>query len=181
MKKIFSSLFVLVMLFSILPFGAAFAGEAVTYDLMAGQNIKVGTVTVSDDGTDLSVNYEITEDGWFIVQAHLYAGKKAPKNGAPGRFPFDSGPVHDTSVRRDSQKPGDRTGRQRFEGEDPTLFGVECVDAGARPGQRGRRVRLELEQPVRQELLRLGAPRFPKTPAPEAAEYHRHQKRRRQR
>jgi hypothetical protein len=43
------------------------------------------------------VQYDITEAGWFIVQAHLYAGDTAPKKAAPGSFPFNSGPVHDTN------------------------------------------------------------------------------------
>ncbi len=54
-------------------------------------------MTVPDNGTNLTVKYDITLDGWWIVQAHLYAGEKAPKKAAPGRFPFHSGPVHDTS------------------------------------------------------------------------------------
>ena len=75
-----------------LPAGAAFADE---YPLMAGQNIEVGTVTVSDDGTDLTVKYAISPqsilEGWVIVKAHMYADIKKPKKGAPGRFPFHSG------------------------------------------------------------------------------------------
>lgn len=97
MKKVLSSLFVLALMVAMLPVGTVFAGEAVTFDLMAGQNIDVGSVTVSDDGANLTVLYTIDVEGWYIVQAHLYADTKAPKNGAPGRFPFNSGPLHDTS------------------------------------------------------------------------------------
>jgi hypothetical protein len=96
MKKLLGLLIVLSFVLTLAP-AAVFAGGPDVYPLMAGQNIEVGTVTVSDDGTDLTVHYGITEAGWFIVQAHMYADVKAPKNGAPGRFPFDSGPVHGTS------------------------------------------------------------------------------------
>jgi hypothetical protein len=96
MKKLLGLLMVLSFVLTLVP-ATAFAGGPDIYPLMAGQNIDVGTVTVSDDGTDLTVAYEITEEGWFIVQAHMYAGVKAPKKGAPGQFPFHSGPVHDTS------------------------------------------------------------------------------------
>jgi len=98
LNKLLSTIFALTLLVA-LPVGAATA-DAV-YPLMAGQNIEVGTVTVSDDGTDLTVQYNISTasitDGWVIVQVHMYADVNEPKKGAPGRFPFHSGPIDDTS------------------------------------------------------------------------------------
>lgn len=97
MKKMIFAVMMLAMIASVLPAGTVFAGEAVTYDLMAGQGIDVGSVTVEDDGTNLIVTYNIDVEGWHIIQAHLYAGDKAPKKAAPGSFPFKSGPIHATS------------------------------------------------------------------------------------
>ena len=78
-----------------------FAGGPDVYPLMAGQHIEVGTVTVSDNGTDLTVEYAISPEsileGWVIVKAHMYADVKAPKKGAPGRFPFHSESMQETS------------------------------------------------------------------------------------
>jgi len=97
MKKMIFAVMLVAIIASMLPAGTVFAGEAVTYELIAGQSVDVGSVTVSDDGTNLIVEYNIDVDGWFIVKAHLYADKKAPKKAAPGNFPFHSEPIHATS------------------------------------------------------------------------------------
>ena len=63
------------------------------YDLNC-TGIEVGTITVNDDGTTITVTYQITEPGWMIDATHLYVG---PENGIPsgkkgniknGHFPF---------------------------------------------------------------------------------------------
>lgn len=50
-----------------------------TADLIAGQNINVGTVTVTNDAETLFVTYTTTDD-WLMSEIHLYVG---PKEGAP--------------------------------------------------------------------------------------------------
>ena len=72
----------------------------VTFDLYAGQSIKVGVVTATlvDDDTNLKVCYEITENGWQFDEIHLWVGDTAEgypqtNKGAPkiGHFPYSSG------------------------------------------------------------------------------------------
>ncbi len=64
-----------------------------TADLLAGQNILVGTISVSNNSESLFVTYTTTGD-WKIESIHLFAGKKdeAPttKSGNPvvGQFPI---------------------------------------------------------------------------------------------
>ena len=71
-----------------------------TFDLYAGQTIKVGVVTATlvDDDTNLKVCYQITENGWRFDQIHLWVGDTAEgypqtNKGAPriGHFPYTSG------------------------------------------------------------------------------------------
>ena len=61
--------------------------------LWAGQNMDVGNVCVWNDGTNLYVQYTLSQDaideGWEITETHLYAGKNAPPTSAPGQFPYD--------------------------------------------------------------------------------------------
>jgi hypothetical protein len=58
--------------------------------------IEVGTITVSDNGTTMTVTYTITSLGWTIEETHLYVGPEegmpATKNGNPknGHFPYTS-------------------------------------------------------------------------------------------
>lgn len=72
---------------------AALAQE--TRDLYAGQHILVGDVVFDDDGTTFTVDAEIDGDGWLITESHLYVGDAAPKEAAPGRFPYASADVYD--------------------------------------------------------------------------------------
>lgn len=70
-----------------------FCGSAYTTNLMAGQNIVAGTVTIQNTSSDLYVTVN-TVNGWMINLVHLYAGSlsNAPVNGAgnpqPGQFPY---------------------------------------------------------------------------------------------
>jgi len=56
--------------------------------------IEVGTITIIDDGTTITVKYEITETGWLIDETHLYVGPEedipANNGGNPkiGQFPY---------------------------------------------------------------------------------------------
>lgn len=67
---------------------------ATTYDLIAGQNINVGNVTVYNSATEIYVEYNVTAPGWSLTQTHVYVGDptaypKTPNN-APqiGNFPY---------------------------------------------------------------------------------------------
>ena len=95
-KKILSLLISVLFLVLSLPFMVS-AASPITIDLYAGQNTKIGTVTVSDDGTDMYVTYNITEPNWYLSQTHLYVGTSAPTKSAPGRFPYTHSGLHATS------------------------------------------------------------------------------------
>lgn len=76
------------------PAAAHTAEEPYTTPLMAGQNIEVGNVSVWNDGENLYVKYEITEEGWFLTETHLAVATSLDdipqKNGnpPPGQFPY---------------------------------------------------------------------------------------------
>lgn len=72
--------------------GAVTCGESKVVNLIAGQHIVAGTVTVTNTATHLLVTYTTT-NGWYIKELHLYAGDCAriPANNSgnpiPGHFP----------------------------------------------------------------------------------------------
>lgn len=67
--------------------------STVTVNLLAGQTANAGTVTATNDGTNLYVTYTCA-NGWQMSTMHLYAGPyaDAPQNNGgnpvPGRFPY---------------------------------------------------------------------------------------------
>jgi hypothetical protein len=69
--------------------------SAITMDLLAGQTIPVGTVSLYSDGTVLSVTYS-TSGGWVLDETHLFVGNciDVPLNAACnpqiGLFPFSA-------------------------------------------------------------------------------------------
>jgi len=65
--------------------------EPLITNLCAAQDIEVGTVTVDNDDTTLTVTYEITDLDWIITETHLYVGQNVPFTSAPGQFPYDDG------------------------------------------------------------------------------------------
>lgn len=77
-------------------------GEATTVALLAGQHINVGTVTVTNDETNLYVTYNTT-GGWKLTELHLFAGacNQVPVtkqgNPIPGHFPYSANPASLTS------------------------------------------------------------------------------------
>lgn len=91
---------------------AADEGPRKSVDLIAGQHIEVGSVSVAledlvgnDDVVDtLSVTYD-TQDGWYLQETHLFVATleepdmPANKKGNPkiGNFPYVSGNVYDTT------------------------------------------------------------------------------------
>ena len=81
--------------------------EALEVDLIAGQNMIVGTVTVSNDAENVCVTYKLNEDAvnedWLIYETHLYIGPTDDfpltnsnnrlgepyfANPIPGQFPY---------------------------------------------------------------------------------------------
>ncbi len=73
----------------------ATCGTATEVDLIAGQHIVAGTVTVANTATDLLVTYTTT-NGWYIKELHLYAGDcslipvNQKGNPIPGHFPHSN-------------------------------------------------------------------------------------------
>jgi len=65
-------------------------------DLLAGQTIKVGTVTVWTADGNLHVKY-VTTAPWSMTQTHLYVGTKPPKTASPGQFPYGNGSLSNVS------------------------------------------------------------------------------------
>ena len=74
-------------------------GGPTAYPLYAGQDILVGEVIVSDDGENLCIQYQLSEDaitgGWLIYETHLdvansFEGLHTNKSGnpQPGQFPY---------------------------------------------------------------------------------------------
>jgi len=77
-------------------------GEPTVTDLIASQHIKVGTVTVWNDGTYLYVQYS-TMLGWFLTETHLAVAtsmgdipQTCGGNAIPGLFPYQT--IHDPWV-----------------------------------------------------------------------------------
>jgi hypothetical protein len=64
-----------------------------TFDLTAGQNLKIGNIIVSNDQSYLYITYK-TIEGWMLKEVHLYAGTLSgvPVNSmnipVPGKFPI---------------------------------------------------------------------------------------------
>jgi hypothetical protein len=75
-------------------------GEPLVLDLIAGQNILVGSVTVSNNENNLYVAYNITEEGWCLTETHVHVGTSPThfplnKKGNPQVGHFDFGNSHD--------------------------------------------------------------------------------------
>tara|TARA_R110002073_G_scaffold72537_1_gene177208 strand:- start:190302 stop:191405 length:1104 start_codon:yes stop_codon:yes gene_type:complete len=71
----------------------ASCSDVMTYPLIAGQHINVGTVTVSNNDDTLFVTYNTTGD-WFLTETHLFVGADSdiPYSGGGnpqfGHFPY---------------------------------------------------------------------------------------------
>ena len=48
-------------------------GEVQSFELIAGQQILAGFISVSNDSENLFVTYT-TDNGWHLVETHLYVG-----------------------------------------------------------------------------------------------------------
>lgn len=78
----------------------------VVVDLVAGQNEVIGTVTVSEDGDDISVTYSLHDD-WYMTESHLHLATDCddiPQTGSgnpkPGRFDYSRN--YDPAVQEDT-------------------------------------------------------------------------------
>lgn len=80
--------------------GGALAGDhKVTVDLLAAQDIDVGTVTAQASGDDLTVTYDTLNTKWELVETHLHVGDDfddipTTRSGNPqvGRFEYSGLP-----------------------------------------------------------------------------------------
>jgi hypothetical protein len=103
--KILSTIFALTLLVTF-PVGTAFAAE---YPLQAGKDgTVIGTVTIDNDGTNLTVVFAIdddlnTNDDYHLLKTHILATpdnklKGALATGSPGQFPFEHFPLADSKT-----------------------------------------------------------------------------------
>ena len=82
-------------------FSVAHASDYEIHSLMAGQNIKVGDVSVWNDADHLYVKYETT-DGWYLIESHVHFATSLdgiPQtigNPIPGKFDYKM--EHDPEV-----------------------------------------------------------------------------------
>ena len=109
LTKLFSTIFALTLLVA-LPVGPTLAADEespVVHPLIAGQHTEIGTVSVFNDGTYLTVVFEIDETlgggGYELLKTHVLADTKAPlkgaiATGAPGQFKFQGSTVADFEV-----------------------------------------------------------------------------------
>jgi len=88
MKKLLTVLFIVSLLVGIFPAITVFADDAYVTDLLAGQTLDVGDVTVDSDGDNLYVTFQITDNAWNITETHVYVGTAPPEKAAPGQFPY---------------------------------------------------------------------------------------------
>ncbi|HMK04863.1 MAG TPA: hypothetical protein VK489_11755 [Ferruginibacter sp.] len=76
---------------------------ATEVNLMAGQTMVAGTVSVTNDAENIYVTYNTT-GGWVLTATHLYVGDCAlipvnnPGNPIPGQFPYKGTHTNLTSV-----------------------------------------------------------------------------------
>jgi len=84
MRKILAATLLMVAL----TVTVAIAQSVVVVDLIAGQHIIVGTVTVFTNASGITVVYDTGDSGWGLKETHLYVGTEEPTKAAPGRFPY---------------------------------------------------------------------------------------------
>jgi len=65
----------------------AVSATATTVVLVAGQQYDAGKVYVSADQHLLTVEIE-ADNGWVLLETHVYVGTQPPSKSAPGRFPY---------------------------------------------------------------------------------------------
>jgi len=95
-RKLIALFTVALLLLAALPAQAqepAICGTPQVYTLWGGKTINVGSVTVSNDETNLYVKYETT-GGWYLKEVHLYVLDYEPMvRLTPGGAPYKSGDI----------------------------------------------------------------------------------------
>lgn len=97
MKKTIAFLAIAAAVAFVASVGMASAALPVTATLYAGQNISVGTVTVSNVSNNITIEYNITTDGWVMNETHLHVGdslgdipQTKKNNPIPGKFDYSA-------------------------------------------------------------------------------------------
>ena len=78
--------------------------DPATVDLIAGQNMTIGTVSVTLDGDTVTVTYTITDSDWTLELTHLWIGAcndlptNNPGNPIIGQFPYSQSHPGETTV-----------------------------------------------------------------------------------
>jgi len=65
-------------------------------DLLTGDGVSVGTVSVSVEGENVIVTYE-TSGGWELVETSLWIDDTTPRRISPSRFPYQADDIYSTS------------------------------------------------------------------------------------
>jgi len=98
-KKLLFSIILVVLLLIPTTVIAHTKEEPFVTDLMAGQHIDVGDVSVWNDGVNLYVKYVINAEGWCLTKTHLHVAESLEeipqKNGNPPPGKFDYQMEHD--------------------------------------------------------------------------------------
>ena len=109
-RRILWILAAVALIVAAMPIAGAAAGETTTVDLIVDGGtdsttwVDIGEVSVSDDGTDLTVTYLVDEPGWCLTATQVDVAETAPgdfeinKKGSPqiGKFEFKE--THDPCV-----------------------------------------------------------------------------------
>jgi hypothetical protein len=110
MKKILFVIAAFVMLFGLAVSPAApvqaqsdFCGAPLEVDLLAGQTIPAGTITIANDANTLYVTFSTEGTGWYLSETHLHvadslASIPQTKNGNPKIGNFNDQSTHDPFV-----------------------------------------------------------------------------------
>ena len=86
--------FIVISIVLLMLAGFAITSSALEVDLVVGRKlIPVGTLTVEVDNGFLVVTYAMDpvvpdEEGWELLETHLYVGIDPPTKSAPGQFPY---------------------------------------------------------------------------------------------
>jgi hypothetical protein len=91
--------FIVISIVLLMLAGFAITSSAMEVELVVGRkHIPVGELLVEVVGVNLVVTYTMDlvdpgEEGWELLETHLYVGVELPEKSAPGQFPY--GPESD--------------------------------------------------------------------------------------
>ena len=86
--------FIVISIVLLMLAGFAITSSAMEVDLVVGRKlIPVGTLTVEIVSGNLVITYAMNpvvpdEEGWELLETHLYVGIDPPTKSAPGQFPY---------------------------------------------------------------------------------------------